>query len=702
MTTQPNGLRRKHYRTCNLCEAMCGLEIELEGDHILAIRGDPADPLSQGHICPKAVALQDVYADPDRLKYPIRRTPNGWEQISWEEAIDEVARQLKRIRQQHGANAVAVYQGNPSVHNVGTLLTAPGFFKTLGTQNRFSATSVDQLPHHFAAWQMFGHPFLLPIPDLDRTQHWLILGANPLASNGSIMTSPNVRQRLKAIGERGGKVTVLDPRRTETAEAADEHHFIRPGSDVLFLLAFINVLFEQGWVKLGRLAGFTQGLEALREAVLSYTPERVAVATGLEAATIRRLVQEFAQSPNAVCYGRIGLSIQAYGGLCQWLVNAVNVLTGNLDRAGGAMFTSPAVEMVRSKGFENIFGRWGSRVRGLPEFDGELPVSTLAEEILTPGEGQIKALVTSCGNPVLSTPNGRQLEQALEQLEFMVAIDLYINETTRHAHLILPPATGLETAHYDLVFHVFAVRNTVKYSPALFPKAEGAKYDWEIFEELRNRMTQPEGAALPAPRDPAEKIDYGLQKGQYGLSLEQLQAHPHGLDLGPLEPRLPQRLLTPDQKINLAPEMMLKDLARVESLLAQEPAKLQLIGRRHLRSNNSWMHNSQRLARGKDRCTLIIHPQDANSRGIADGSRVRVQSRVGCIEVNAEVSPNIMPGVVSLPHGYGHNRAGTQLKVAQQYGGASINDLTDELELDPLTGNAALSGVRVIVEPVGY
>lgn len=692
--------RRKHYRTCNLCEALCGLEIELEGDQILAIRGDPFDPLSQGHICPKAVALQDVYHDPDRLRFPLRRTATGWEQISWEAAFDEVVSRLKAIRVQHGPDAVAVYQGNPSVHNSGTLLTAPGFFKTLDTRNRFSATSVDQLPHHFAAWLMFGHPFLLPIPDLDRTDHWLILGANPLASNGSIMTSPGVRKRLKAIQARGGKVVVLDPRRTETAEAASEHHFIRPGSDVFFLLAMLNVIFAEGLDKPGRLAEFSTGLEELRSTVENYTPELVGGATGLSPETIRRMASEFASSQTAVCYGRIGLSTQVFGGLCQWLVNTINVVTGNLDRAGGAMFPSPAIEMVRAKEFESYFGRFCSRVRKLPEFDGELPVAALAEEILTPGEGQIKALVTSCGNPVLSTPNGRQLDRALEQLEFMVAIDIYINETTRHAHIILPPATGLETAHYDLVFHTFAVRNTAKYSEPLFPKAEGAKYDWEIFEELRNRMKQVDGERLPALRDPAEKLDYSLQRGRYKLSLDQLRASPHGVDLGPLEPRLPGRLLTPDQKVHLAPEPMLKDLERARKVLAsQKSDTLQLIGRRHLRSNNSWMHNAERLVRGHERCTLVIHPSDADVRGIANGSRVKVQSRVGCVEVQAEVSEHIMPGVVSLPHGYGHNRENIRLGVARQHAGASINDLTDELELDALTANAAFSGVAVEVQP---
>jgi anaerobic selenocysteine-containing dehydrogenase len=537
----PESTRRTAYRACNLCEAICGLEIELERDQdglerVVSIRGDANDPLSRGHICPKAVALQDVYTDPNRLKKPVKRVGESWVEIGWDEAFDLVISSLKAVQEKFGRDAVGVYQGNPSVHNSGTLLSAPGFFKALGSRNRFSATSVDQLPHHMAAWQMFGHGLLMPIPDVDRTELMLILGANPIASNGSLMTAPGMRERLKSVQSRGGQVIVIDPRRTETAAVADEHHFIRPGTDVFLLLALVQTILEE---KLETVldSDFYDGLEDLRKATRDFTPERVAAKTGISAETIKRLARAIAGTPRAVVYGRIGLSTQAFGGLCQWLVNALNAITGHLDTPGGAMFTQPAIEMVRAKstdhnGFENVFNRAQTRVRGLPEFDGEFPVAALAEEIITPGDGQIRALVTSCGNPVLSTPNGRQLENALGSLEFMVAVDIAINETTRHAHVILPPATGLETAHYDLIFHVFAARNTAKYSAPTLPKSPGAKYDWEIFEELRNRMS---GATKP-PRDPRDKIEMGLQHGPYDLSIAQLEANPSGVDLGPLKP----------------------------------------------------------------------------------------------------------------------------------------------------------------------
>ena len=689
---------RTAYRTCNLCEAMCGLEIKLEGDKIVSIRGDELDPFSQGHICPKATALEDVYNDPNRLKFPVRRTSSGWQQISWDEAFDEVISSLKSVQAKYGKDAVGVYQGNPSVHNSGTVLTSSGFFKALGSRNKFSATSVDQLPHHFAAWQMLGHPLLIPIPDIDRTDFMLILGANPLASNGSLMTAAGVKRRLENIKKRGGKIVLVDPRRTETASISSEHHFIRPGSDVFLLLAMLEVIFSENLVKLGRLEDFTDGLEILRDAVREFTPEKVSAKTGLSADAIRQLARDFANAPTAVAYGRIGLSTQAFGSSSQWLVTALNIVTGNFDRVGGAMLTTPAIDLIRAKAQENIFNRAQTRVRGLPEFDGEFPVAAMAEEMLTLGEGQIKAFITNSGNPVLSTPNGTQLEKALEKLEFFVAIDIYINETTRHANIILPPATGLETAHYDLIFHHLAVSNHAKYSEATLPKTEGAKYDWEIFEELRNRLTLSPGGVLKAPRDPAEKLEFGLQNGMYKLSLDKLRAHPHGIDLGALEARLPERLLTPNKRLNLAPEMLIADLTRARLELEKPSSEFVLIGRRELRSNNSWMHNAERLVRGKNRCTVMMHPTDAAKNGISEGSSVRVNSRVGSIEIPAEITENIMPGVLSIPHGYGHARDGVKLEVASQSAGVSINDLTDELELDGLTGNAAFCGVSVNVQ----
>jgi anaerobic selenocysteine-containing dehydrogenase len=691
-----------HFRTCPLCEAMCGLAITVRDQEIMSIRGDVDDPFSRGHICPKGAALQDIHTDPDRLRHPVRRTATGWERIGWDTAYAEVVAGLKAVQARHGADAVGVYQGNPSVHNLGTSLFSPAFIRSLKTKNRFSATSVDQLPHQFVAYLMYGHQLLLPIPDLDRTDFLLILGANPAVSNGSLMTAPDVKRRLKAIRQRGGKVVVIDPRRNETAELADEHHFIRPGSDALLVLALLNTILGEGLANPDRLAAFTDGLELIEPLVAEFTPEQVAPQTGIAAATIRQLARDFAQAPSAVCYGRIGVSVQAFGAVTQWLIQVLNIVTGNLDRAGGAMLTTPAVDTVAAGGKGN-FARWTSRVRGLPEFAGELPVVTLAEEIATPGAGQIRALVTSAGNPVLSTPNGRQLDAALASLEFMVSIDFYINETTRHARIILPPTGPLEHDHYDLVFHVLAIRNTARYDQALFAAPDDTRHDWEIFQALASLMTATDDTPPRQPIPPAAMLERSLRAGPYKLSLETLGDHPHGIDLGPLEPRLPERLFTADQRINLAPALLAADLARVKAELLNAPsngAALHLIGRRQLRSNNSWMHNSQRLVKGEDRCTLLISPHDAAQLGVSDGQQVQERSRVGELAASAQISDTMMPGVVSLPHGWGHGLEGVQMATAQAHAGVSINDLTDELAIDPVCGNAALNGVAVVVEPL--
>jgi anaerobic selenocysteine-containing dehydrogenase len=697
-----------HYRACNLCEAICGLEITHENGRVLSIAGDAQDPFSRGHICPKAVGLKDIYEDPDRLRRPLKRTATGWQELDWDTALDEVAAALRRQRDAHGPHATAWYAGNPSVHNSGTQLAAPGFLRALGSRSLFSASSVDQLPHHFAAWQLYGHPLLLPVPDLDRTDHWLILGGNPLVSNGSLMTAPDVAKRLQAIQARGGKVVVVDPRRSETAAKADAHHFIRPGTDVFLLLAMTQVLFAENLLKPGRLADITDGIEALGAAVTEYAPEHVSVITGIAPAEIRTLARELAAAERGVIYGRVGVSVQEFGGLCLWLINVLNILTGHLDEPGGYMFATPALDILGKLGPYTKHDRYRSRVRQVPEFMGELPVACLAEEMLVPGAGQLRALVTSCGNPVLSTPNGAQLETALAGLDFMVSIDIYLNETTRHAHYILPPATGLETAHYDVSFHALAIRNTSRYSEPLFDKGPDARYDWEIFEGLRQRLEAGDAfdaAAASAPENPEAKIDLGLRYGAYGrsgLSLDKLREHPHGIDLGELQPRLPTALRTENQRINLAAPLFLADLARARRVLATAsvaaPDQLLLISRRELRSNNSWMHNLPRLIKGRNRCTLQMNPADAAARQLTDGQPVRVRSRVGTIELPVEITSSLMPGVASMPHGYGHTRPGTRLAVAQAHAGASINDLTDDARLDELTGNAALSAVPVWVE----
>jgi anaerobic selenocysteine-containing dehydrogenase len=708
----------KHFRACNLCEAICGLEIEHDGASVLSIRGDKKDPFSQGHICPKAVALKDIYEDPDRLKTPIRKTRGGWEKISWRQAFDQIEQKLAPIRRKHGKNSVGVYLGNPVVHNYGSLMFSRPFVRALGTGNVFTATSVDQLPHQFAANFMLGHSLLLPIPDIDRCRHILIMGANPLASNGSMMTAPGFERRLRDLRKRGGKVTLVDPRKTETARVADEHHFITPGSDVFLLLAMLNVIFEKGLDNPGRLEKFTRNLSALKAAVQGVTPKMAAAKTGIPVKTIERMAVEFAASGRAVCYGRMGLSTQAHGGLCQWLIIALNVITGNFDRPGGAMFPLPAVDLISGKSTFGKAGRWKSRIRGLPEFDGALPAAVMAEEMLTEGKGRIRALFTNSGNPALSTPNGKQLEKALENLDLMVSIDIYINETTRRADYILPPTTGLETDHYDLVFNGLAVRNVAKYSPVLFKPTPERLTDWQILKQLANRLG-PKKSGIDSLKyklkTPARILNLGLALGPYGawkspakfftgLNLRRLKRHVHGIDLGPLKPRLPEALLTPDKKIDLAPPMFLARLKEITSGLgdkakAKNNNTYQLIGRRHLRSNNSWMHNSERLMKGKGRCTVMINPADAKNLHVSDGQNVEVSSKVGKIVLPVEVTEDIMPGVVSIPHGFGHAGKGLELRVAEAHAGQSINDITDDQAVDKLTGNAAFSAQAVKIKP---
>ena len=695
-----------HYRACHLCEAICGLAIEVSHGpdgvaSIDSIKGDREDPFSRGHICPKAVALQDIQDDPDRLRQPHRRVGNHWQPIGWDEAFALAAERLWQIQQNHGRNAVAVYQGNPSVHNYGLMTHSNYFLGLLKTRNRFSATSVDQLPQHLTSHLMYGHGLLLPIPDVDHTDFMLILGGNPLASNGSIMTVPDVEKRLKALRARGGRLVVIDPRRSETAAMADQHLFIRPGGDAALLCGLLNTLFSEDLARGSHLP--VQGLQQVREAIAPFTAQAMSALCGVEAEHIRQLARDFAAAERAVCYGRMGVSTQTFGTLCHWLVQLINLVTGNLDRVGGALCTDPAVDLVASTSGGH-FDQWRSRVSGLPEYGGELPVAALAEEMLTPGEGQIKALVTVAGNPVLSTPNGRQLDGALAGLEFMLSIDLYINETTRHADLILPSTSALENDHYDSTFNLLAVRNVTRFNRAILAKPQGALHDWEIFVGLARAFAERAALELKPTLPPAQLIDLALRTGPRGeaspwnLSLQALDAHPHGLDLGPLQANLATRLRTPAQAVQAAPQVLLDDLQRLARQVPMAPDQLLLIGRRHVRSNNSWMHNYHRLIKGKPRHQLLMHPQDLQQRQLEDGQWVRVRSRTGSLEVQVLASDEVMPGVVSLPHGWGHARQGVQLQIAQAQPGVSANDLTDETLRDALSGNAALNGVPVQVE----
>lgn len=711
------------HRQCNLCEAHCGLRIQVDGAEVKRIEGDPDDHMSKGYICPKAAALVDLYTDPDRLRKPIRKTAaGGWEEMEWDEALDFAAAGLKRVREDGGEDAVATYFGNPSAHGW-SILAGATLREALGGRNHSSATSTDQLPQHRTSAEMFGNLGLFPIPDIERTDHLLVLGANPSVSNGSLMTAPGARHRLREIVKRGGTVVVVDPRRTETAKSASRHIAIKPGGDVYLLLGALNVVFAEGLTDPHVLC---TGIGEIETLVADWTPERAAPLAGVDATDIERLGREFAAAESAVAYGRVGVCQQRTGTLVHWLINVLNAVTGNLDRPGGAMFPEPFLDLtlglrLAGRGGDNGHGRWTQRVSGMPEMNGEVPIAGLADEILTPGVGQVRGVLVHAGNPVMSGPGGRRLDEALEQLDFMVSIDQYVTETSRHADVILPPVSVLERGEVDVVFPLVSVRNTVRWNPAAVPKQEGGKEDWEILNGLTTRLgggvlTKRRGASLAARvASPARVVETALATGPYGvlrrgpfkgLTMGKLKSAKHGIDLGPLKPRLPGALMTSDDRVALAPTAFLEAAADLEAQAAERDRDvsdgfdLTLIGRRNLRSNNSWMHNSRRLTKGADRCTAMLHPDDASARGLETGATIKVVSRIGEIEVPVEVTEEIRPGVVSVPHGYGHGRReGVGWKHAASLPGASVNDITDPAVIDAVTGNAAFNNVAVRVEP---
>ena len=734
-------MERTAFRSCPFCEATCGLEVTLRGDEVVKVRGDGDDVFSRGFLCPKGVALKDLHEDPDRLRTPLVRGADGeLAPASWEEAWALIGDRLPRIAAEHGRDAVGVYIGNPAAHGLAALLYGRVVIKALGTHSVFSASTVDQRPKEIACALMFGTPLSVPIPDVDRTMHLLMLGANPLASNGSLMTAPDMRGRLQALRARGGKLVVVDPRRSRTAEVADEHHPIRPGTDAHLLFALVHVLFEEGLAAPGRLAELTDGIAAVEELAQPFTPEAVAPVTGIPADAIRRMARELAAAGSAAVYGRIGTTTQAFGTLASWLVDVLNVLTGNLDRPGGAMFTRAAAGQRNSsgapgRGRATQLARRRTRVRGLPESLGELPAAALAEEIETPGEGQLRALITLAGNPARSTPNSGRMERALDGLDLLVCVDIYVNETTRHADVILPAPSPLERSHYDLALYQLAVRNVANFSPpvveptvpdewmtllrlAAVAAGQPAPADVEPFDrfvasELIRREAADEHSPLHGSdpdallaeveprRGPERLLDLLLRAGPYDLTLADLEAAPHGVDLGALAPRLPDALRTPSGRIELAPDAIVADVARLRAALVH-PADggLVLVGRRQLRSNNSWMHNLELLVSGPERCTLQVHPDDAERLGLADGGAARVENRAGALEATVEVTDAVMPGVVSLPHGWGHDAPGARLGVAAAHPGVNANVLADEGLVDAISGNAVLNGIPVAVAPV--
>ncbi|UUU35033.1 molybdopterin oxidoreductase family protein [Streptomyces sp. CA-210063] len=741
---------RTALRVCPLCEATCGLTLTIEGTRVTKARGDRDDVFSKGFICPKGASFGAADGDPDRLRTPLVRRDGELREATWEEAFDAVAAGLRPVVEAHGPNAVGVVLGNPNVHTMAGALYPPVLLAGLGTRSLFTASTVDQMPKHVSSGLLFGDAHAIPVPDLDRTDHLLLLGANPLESNGSLCTAPDFPGKLKALKARGGTLTVVDPRTTRTAKLADRHVAIRPGTDALLLAAMAYVLFEEDLVDLGDLAPHVQGVDELTAAVREFTPEAVAGACDVDAGVIRALARELAAAPTAAVYGRIGSCTVPHGTLASWLVDVLNILTGNLDRPGGALFPHAATDRTPrpagpGRGF--ALGRWHSRVSGHPEAKGELPLSSLAEEIdtATPEGGPIRALIAVAANPVLSAPDGDRLDKALGSLDFMVSVDPYLGETARHADVVLPPPPPSQSPHFDFAFNAFAVHNQVRYNRAAVPLEDGRMHETEILARLTLAATGMHGADPSAVddlvigqtlgkavkeahspvhgRDPREladrltgdtgperRLDMMLRLGPYGegfgarpdgLTLEKLLAHPHGIDLGPLKPRLPQPLKTVSGRIELLPRPIVDDLPRLHAALRERPDGLVLIGRRHLRSNNSWLHNIPALTGGTNRCTLHIHPDDAERLGLADGDAVRIKGAGGEVTAPAEVTDVVRRGVVSLPHGWGHDRPGTRMSHAAIDPGVNVNQLLDGSLLDPLSGNAVLNGVPVELARAG-
>jgi anaerobic selenocysteine-containing dehydrogenase len=730
------------HRICPLCEACCGLELKLQGGKVTAIRGDEADPFSRGYLCPKGVALKELHEDPDRLRTPLVKRDGQFVPTSWDEAFAEIQRRLAPLQAEFGRDAVAVSLGNPIVHKFGLSLAVPRLLKGLGTRNVFSASTLDQMPKQLSSGLMFGHWLSVAVPDIARTQFLLVLGANPLASNGSMWTVPDFRGQAKALHARGGKLVVVDPRRTETAAVANQHLRIRPGGDVFLLLGLVHTLFDEGLVRPGRLAEHLNGVDELQAAVAGFAPEAMAGRCGIPAVTMRTLARELAAAPQAAVYGRMGTCTQPFGTLCSWLIDALNVLTGQLDAPGGVMFPKAPAFAANTAGAPGrgrgiVTGRHTSRVSGAPEVFGEIPMGCLAEEIETPGPGQVKALLTVASNPVLSAPNGPRLAAALEQLGFMVSVDIYLNETTRHADVILPGLSPLEDLHYDLAFAQLSYRNQARFNPPVLPLSEPRPTEWDILlrlaaiaagqgadadvqandqaaleQAVRRDAGEQADAVLLAlqqhPPGPQRWLDLALRAGPYGdrfgatpggLNLQRLKDAPHGIDLGDLQPRIPEVLRTPSGRIELAPAPLLDDLQRVRDDLQTPAPELVVIGRRQVRSNNSWMHNLPLLAKGPYRCTALVHPQDARRLGLVDGGLARIANGPRVLEAQVELSEEMMPGVLSLPHGWGHDLPGTQLRVAAERPGVNLNALLDETLRDPLSGNAVLAGVAVQVSP---
>ncbi len=716
-------------RQCNLCEAGCGLIMDVENNEIISVKPDNDDPITQGYVCPKGMAIAGIHHDPDRLHHPVRRDPDGnFYKITWEEAFTEIAARLTEIRKDYGPDAIGVYFGNPMVHNYSGILLLSAFMEAFGTKNRTSAGSQDTSPRFAASHYLYGNTLVVPAPDIDNTDYFLCIGGNPAVSQGSGMVTPDIKSRLKAIRERGGKIVTVDPRYTETSKIADEHVAIRPGTDAHFILAMIQVLVSEGRVDAEEIGAIATGWQELVPRLSAFAPEAVAEITGIDAATIRRLALDFADADAGVVYTRVGTCNSECGTLATWANDVINIAAGRLGKRGGWMFAEPCLDSaaVAEMGGMNGHARWHSRVRGLPETGCDLPAAILAEEIETPGQGQIRAMVTLAGNPVLSTPNGVRLSKAMEQLDFQVSIDLYINETTRHADIILPPAWSLTEHHTEPLSPLFDLHSGMRVSPPVVERGEGELADWEIMLEITQRLgggptgTKAVDLIMKAMSwfgwkfHPRKLLALMIRLGPHGnkflpwkkgVTLKQVEASPYGVALGPAREGFKHRLYNKDGRVHLNAGPFFESMAELAKQVARRAEngadhdELLLIGRRELRTNNSWMHNVEALVSGRERCVLYVNPVDAERAGLRDSQPAELESRVYKGDVPVRVTDEVMPGVVSLPHGWGHKAAAPWQSVAGSHAGVSANDWTDDQRVEPIVGQSILNGVPVKVRP---
>jgi anaerobic selenocysteine-containing dehydrogenase len=707
---------------CRICEAACGLVATVEDGRVTALRPDPAHPLSWGFACPKGIAMTEVQNDPDRVLSPLRRVDGRLEPCSWDDAIADIGGRLRSLRDREGLSAAGWYMGNPSAFSSSHPLWVKGFLDAIGSRHYYTASSQDVSNRFAASALLYGSPVVVPIPDLERTSLLLMVGANPLVSHGSLLTAPRIRERLNAIVERGGRVVVADPRRSETARAF-EHLPVRPDSDAWLLLSLLHVLFAEDRVDRDALRRQARDADWLEDLAARFPPPAAAERSGVAPGRIRELARALSEAEGAAVYGRTGSCLGRFGTLVAYLLDALNVATGNLDRPGGAVFGHAAISLddVAHRAGLATYDSHRSRVGDLPEVLGSLPASLMAREITEPGEGQLRALFVSAGNPVLSVPDGRALEAALAELELLVSIDFYVNETAaRHADYVLPATTFLERGDMPLALMGFAVRPYVQWSDPVVEPAGEAREEWEIIDALSRELgvvplTPAALRRLPGPLarrvTPERLLDlllrtgpdgdwFGLRRG--GLSLGRLRREPSGVALRDEVPTgvLRDKVRHPGGRVRLRHAAIGEE---VERLAADGPGDgefpLRLIGLRELRSHNSWMHNSPKLMAGDRSHSARVHPADAERVGVGEGEPLRIVSASGSVEVAARLTDEVMEGVVALPHGWGHAGGWRRANAA---GGVNSNELASAApeDLEPLAGMAHLNGIPVRLEAV--